>query len=324
MTVTPINENAMNIRKMDVRRDLNQIADLVEKSFPIHLDPDGQIYIQKMRKAARDIRLWSWLNPWTEFADITASGFVWEQDDRIVGNLSLIPFQNEGRKLYLIANVAVHPTQRRRGIARALTRRAVNYLRRRNISEVWLQVREDNLHAQELYRSVGFQERAVRTTWRIQPCERREDSLPEFRVQYLRRRRTADWWDQKKWLDMAYPHDIRWNYPLTFDRLSPGLLQRANNLIEGVKLRQWTYDIGEYGRGQIAWQKTDTYANNLWLAFKETQEFDLLPGALISVLKQLAQDHPVSIDYPKDRSKFIFETLGFKPFRTLIWMACSL
>ncbi len=257
-------------------------------------------------------------------AEINASGFVWEEDGRIIGNLSLIPFQNEGRKTYLIANVAVHPTFRRRGIAGALTRRALGYLKRRSPGEVWLQVREDNQDAQTLYRSVGFIDRAVRTTWRIRPMETKTLNVHSSAINCLRKRRAADWSQQKHPLDSAYPPDLRWNYPLDFTRLSPGFVHIAFNIMDGIRLRHWTYDLGERGQGQISWQKTDTFANNLWLAFNEADEADLLLGALLGVFRHLSQEHPLSIDYPRGRSQDTFEVLGFKNFRTLIWMSCRL
>ena len=112
--------------------------------------------------------------------------------------------------------------------------------------------------------------------------------------------------------------------PFIFPAFSPGFGQQVTNFMEGVRLRHWTYDSGETGQGQITWQKTDAYANNLWLAFNETDEADLIAGALLGVLQQLSQDHPVSIDYPKGRAVMALESLGFKAFRTLIWMACRL
>jgi ribosomal protein S18 acetylase RimI-like enzyme len=324
MTVSMINEHSNQIRKMDVGRDLDQIADLIEMSFPIQQDPDGLLYIQNLRKTARQMHLLDWLSPWTDMAEINASGFVWEDDGRIIGNLSLIPFQNEGRKTYLVANVAVHPTYRHRGIARALTRRALGYLRRSSTGEVWLQVREDNRDAQTLYRSVGFIDRAVRTTWRIRPMDTKALNANSSAINCLRNRKAADWSRQKHTLDSAYPPVLRWNYPLDFARLSPGFVQVASNIIDGIRLRHWTYDLGRRGQGQITWQKTDTFANNLWLAFNEAEETDLLPGALLGVFRHLSQEHPLSIDYPRGRSQDTFEALGFKDFRTLIWMSCSL
>lgn len=57
------------------------------------------------------------------------SGFVWEENGQIIGNLSLIPSTKGGRRVVVIANVAVHPDHRRRGIAHELTQRALQTLR---------------------------------------------------------------------------------------------------------------------------------------------------------------------------------------------------
>ena len=45
----------------------------------------------------------------TEIASLPLTGYVWEQDGRIVGNASLIPFRDNGKRIFLIANVATHP-----------------------------------------------------------------------------------------------------------------------------------------------------------------------------------------------------------------------
>lgn len=73
--------------------------------------------------------------------------------------------------------------------------------------------------------------------------------------------------------------------------------------------------------GVITWQKTNTYANNLWLAFPIEKEAELLPCSLEQVLQRLPQKHPLSIDYPQGRGGEQLSRLGFTEFRTLIWMA---
>lgn len=317
-------EHSTHIRKMDALRDLNQIADLVEMCFPIHLDPDGQVYVQKMRKTARQMHLMGWLSPLAELSDLTASGFVWEQDGRIIGNLSLIPFQQQGQQIHLIANVAVHPAYRQQGIGRALTRRALSYLRRRNEPRTWLQVREDNLAAQALYRSVGFTDQLVRTTWRIRPKEMTPVKLPTFSDLQVCKRRAVDWPKQQDWLAETYPPLMRWNLPLDFSRLAPSGLLPVSNFLDGIHLRQWTVARDGMLQGVITWQKTTTYTHNLWLAMDPAAEVRALPFALQQVLQQRSKTHPLSVDYPHDRHPEIFEQLGFSKFRTLVWMRCSL
>lgn len=308
------------IRKLDPARDLDQVADLIELCFPIHHDPDGQTYINEMRKTARDLRLMGWLSPLTDLASATTAGFVWEEDGQIIGNLSLVPLQKENRRVHLIANVAVHPDQRRRGIGRKLTQHALEHLRRLRESQVWLQVRDDNPAAINLYRSLGFNDQAARTTWRIRPADLDGKSISLRPEWSLRRRKPGDWAVQKHWLEDAYPPQIQWNLPVNFRRFTPGLVQSITNFLDGAFFKHWSILHGGRCQGVITWQKSDSYANNLWLAFPAGLEGDFLPAGLGHVLKRSPKHHPLSIDYPKGRGDVQFESLGFEKFRTLIWM----
>lgn len=313
-----------HVRKLDLSRDLDEVADLIELCFPIHKDQDGQTYVREMRKAARDMRMMGWLTNLAEMGSQKASGFVWEQDEQIIGNLSLVPYQKDGRRIHLIANVAVHPEYRRQGIARALTVHALTFLRQRGEKQTWLQVRDDNPGAIELYRSVGFVDRFARTTWRIRPFEFRSMPTTRFPKLTIRRRQSRDWKNQQQWLDFAYPHEIRWNLPVDFRRFTPGLLQGLENFLDGINFRHWAVVESGQCSGIITWQKTNSFANNLWLALPEKTEKEILPGALDLIMKRLSKRHPLSIDYPKGWSNQAFESMGFENFRTLIWMSRSL
>ena len=312
------------IRKIDLSRDLFQVADLIELCFPIHEDPDGQTYIREMRKIARDMQYLGWFNWVSAMGATKATGFVWEEDGRIIGNLHLIPFRYRGKTIYLIANVAVHPDHRRRGIGRALTQHALGALRRYGEKETWLQVRDDNSSAINLYHSLGFENRAVRSTWRIYP----RDFIFKYPSNGItlqqKSRRSEDWKIQKDWLFKTYPDSIRWNLPLNFDRLKPGIPQKISNTLDGVSLHQWSYLVDGECQGVISEQKTDAFAHNLWLAFPEEGEALFLPGALSNLMTKLPKTHPFSIDYPKGRFQNHFYELGFTHFRTLIWMSCRL
>lgn len=317
-------ETVDHIRRLDISSDLDQVADLIEMCFPISYDPDGQTYIREMRKAARELRLFGWLSNLAEMGSTKSAGFVWEDSGEIIGNLSLIPFQNDGRRIHLIANVAVHPGHRRKGIARALTRHALAYLRRRGDPAAWLQVREDNAAAITLYHSAGFKEQAVRTTWRIRPMDFQKRDAAQHCGLRLKHRDQQAWRQHQAWLAEAYPYKLRWNLPVDFNRLGPGLIQNLTNFLDGMRFRHWAFVEDQTLQGVITWQKTRAFANNLWLAFSPEIEVELLPDVLASVFKRLARRHPISIDYPKGRSCETFKSLGFESFRTLIWMRCSL
>ena len=313
-----------HIQPLNLSTDLNKVADLVETCFPIQNDPDGQTYIREMRQAARDYRRLGWLSQIDQVRKGKAAGFVWVEGETIVGNLSLIPFKSGGNNIYLLANVAVHPEYRRKGIAKTLTVRALKHLRKHGEREVWLQVRHDNQPAVDLYRSVGFLDRVTRTTWRIQPNQLTclEDSGPQ--QVSLSSSYTKDWEKQQQYLALTYPKEMRWNLPINFRRFQPGVFQGISNFLDGVTLKRW--EIIDQGRvcGWITWQKSDTFANNLWLAFREDLEPSLLPEALNQVFLRLNKRHTVSVDYPFGRFQEGFERLGFNCFRTLIWMRLAL
>ena len=70
--------NSQHIRKIDLTCDLENVADLIEMCFPIASDPDGQRYVNQMRKSAREMHLFSWLSKFAEMGNMQAYGFVWE------------------------------------------------------------------------------------------------------------------------------------------------------------------------------------------------------------------------------------------------------
>lgn len=55
-----------------------------------------------------------------------------------------------------ILTLATHPDQRRTGLGRALLTEAATHLKGRGVKTLFLEVAEDNLAAQGLYRAVGF------------------------------------------------------------------------------------------------------------------------------------------------------------------------
>jgi ribosomal-protein-alanine N-acetyltransferase len=88
-----------------------------------------------------------------------------------------------------IANLAVHPSWRRKGIGRTLLSRALGMGSQRQARRAFLEVRASNLAAQRLYRGFGFEVVGVRRgyyrfppedamvmaldlpdPWRAQPC----------------------------------------------------------------------------------------------------------------------------------------------------------
>jgi len=204
----PVNTNEHpQLRAMNMFRDLPAVADLIEVCFASTMDNDGHRYVADMRRASRDDGFLRWANHMTETASLPLTGFVWEQDGRIAGNASLIPFRDNGRRIYLIANIAVHPDYRRRGIARALTKRAMEHAHNKRTNTIWLHVRDDNPEAIRLYEQLGFQEIARRTTWTAKPDSHLLKPATNIKID---ERHPHFWTLQQEWLRRIHPDALNW------------------------------------------------------------------------------------------------------------------
>jgi GNAT superfamily N-acetyltransferase len=304
------------IRVINPRRDLIKIADLIELCFSETLDPDGQRYIRRMRKAG-DQNRGRWLDAPSLMINMAAEGFVWEEDGAIVGNISLIPFARLGLPVYLIANVAVHPDHRRRGIARALTTTTINHIKSQRIQAVWLQVRENNQPAVSLYESIGFVEKARRTTWTLKPGKLSDLDPTGWRIV---KHGSRHWKHQRKWIHQNYPDELFWYWPVNPSVFRPGIAGMLSRLFYETQVRQWGVEDGGRLRGILSWKTTKSYADQLWLAAPLESEARVLQTVLPHIQWHERAHRALSIDYPVDRAATTFNKAGFHPDYTLIWM----
>lgn len=311
------------LRPFDASRDLNDVANLVEGCFSDTLDADGRRYIQQMRSAARNPRYLRWAMNFAENISMPLSGYVWEQDGEIVGNLSIIPLIKQGQRTHLIANVAVEESHRRQGIARALTRAALEELQRRGAPAVWLQVREGNPPALHLYQSLGFEERAARTTWESMPgsFEAYAAGMRKPPASIRVTRRTANMWpQQERWLEQIYPPEVIWHLPLNPRALQPGLTGLLYRLFTGARQQQWAALRENSLLGVIAWTPGGGYLDHLWLASTPEQEDAAIRALLPYIRRHLPERRSLDLNYPAGRGAQAFREAGFQTHQTLIWM----
>lgn len=308
-----------NLRPFDVSRDLNSVADLIEMSFSTTLDSDGYRYLHQMRAAAQNASFMRWANRVAERVSLPLSGFVWEEDGDIVGNLSLIPFQSWRSRTILIANVAVHPGYRQRGIARSLTRAALNHLQRKGAQLPWLQVRADNPAAIHLYQSLGFEEVARRTTWHNQPGQATE--IPQTVT--IGRRKSGHWEDQRRWFNSLHALELSWHFPLQVDQLAPGLRGAVRRLVNSIYVRQWSASQGTDLIGVLTWQSTGSFVDTLWLSVNPQKENLAIQSLLAFAKKKFGSHRSLSFDYPAGQASATIETAGFHVRQTLIWMRAA-
>lgn len=316
--MSPVPVRTSPIRPLDVRKDLAAVADLIELCFSNQMDIDGREYVRHIRRAAADSSYLRWVRGAAERVSIPLHGYVWVEDTRIVGNLTLIPFWRGGSWRYLIANVAVHPEYRRRGIGRLLTEKALEHVRDHGASSAWLQVRQDNPAAYNLYLSLGFIERAWRTTWQC-PSEGRMVA-PVIPSVEITRRTHSDWTLQSTWLAQNYPPEVAWNLPFSKARLSPSLWQRLQRYLNNEPMRH--YAAHQHGQliGVATWEPGPYHTDLYWLAAPPETE-DLAVAALFQYVRKYPQNgRTITVNYPAGRAVRAFETCGFHAAHTLIWM----
>lgn len=305
------------LRPFDVRRDLGGVADLVELCFADTLDADGQSFIQRMRSAAQQPAWLNWAALTAEYASGPFSGYIWEDNGRLVGNVSLIPYYRAGRRFFLIANVAVHPDYRRRGIARRLTEQAIEHVRQRRAPCVWLQVREDNPAAVHLYRSLNFVEVARRTTWLSSTALPEAPVRPDWR---FRRPRPEHWPKLRQWLEHAYPQELTWHLAFNRNLLRPGLWGDFLRFLADAYIRP--YGIEEQGELKAAayWQLMAGHANALWLAVSPQAAGEELTALLVNLRRRLDSTRQLFIEFPARQANDAIRRAGFYAQQTLIWM----
>lgn len=307
-----------HLRTFDPARDLDAVADLVELCFSSTLDADGRRYLRQMRAAARNPNLVRLARRLGEGSSFPMTGFVWDAGGRVVGNLSLIPFQWHNRKVYMIANVAVHPDFRRRGIARALTHAALDQLQRSGADYPWLQVREDNPEAIQLYLSLGFHEQFRRSTWQTEPGPIPAAAPdPDVRITPLKSSHARR---QQQWLLQAYPPVLEWHLPFRVRDLHPGLLGFVRRMFNGVFVRQWSVLKQNRLAGVAAWQSTQGYYNALWLGLPEPSDENAAAALLLYARRAFGMRQPLMVEYPAQQAVAALSASGFQLHQTLIWM----
>jgi [ribosomal protein S18]-alanine N-acetyltransferase len=111
-------------------------------------------------------------DPWSsnDFAECVSTGVLFlvaDERGAVVGYVVARSARDEGE----ILNLGVAGAHRRRGIGRRLVERALARLEARGVQMVYLEVRESNAVARELYRSLGFAEVGRRGRYYNHPVE---------------------------------------------------------------------------------------------------------------------------------------------------------
>ena len=315
---TTILAQAPQLRPLNILRDLPGVADLVEKCFADTMDSEGRRYLQQMRRAGQDNVFMRWAANAADSVSMPLSGYVWEENGVIVGNVSLIPYREKKKKIFLIANVAVHQDFRRRGIGRALTAAAIHHAQARHASATWLHVRDDNPGAIALYLSLGFQELARRTLWQAKPDRNTSMEKPDIPIT---KRTGHDWPQQESWLERIYPELMTWYQPMPWRNLRPGPGAVIYRLMMDYDVRHWVArnDKGAPG-AMLSWQAMAGMNDRLWVSAPPQGSEAALTALLLYARRNLPWRQNLMLDYPAGEYSAAIQAAGFQPARTLLWM----
>jgi GNAT superfamily N-acetyltransferase len=312
---------ADQIRPVNIAQDLPAIADLIELCFGQTMDEDGWEYVRQLRQSARDARYLHWAVDLMESSTLPYAGFVYEENGRIIGNLTLIPLFHHKKRIFLIANVAVRPEARLQGIGRHLTQRAVEYIKSIHASACWLQVREDNPVAEHIYLAEGFIKRAFRTTWLIRPGNPVQTPGTDLQPGPLL---VPDWKQTNAWLAAAYPDQLRWNLTIKPEKFRPGFTSWLDRLLRNDLLRTWAAYDNQKQVGALFWEPSRLFSDSFWLAASPEYERKVIETLLPSAILELRSKKPLSLNYPAEFNREAFETIGFDRHLTLTWMELPL
>ena len=305
------------IRPLNPLRDLSAVADLVEVCFQTTMDKDGRRYLQDMRRSASDSAFMRWATKTSDSISLPLTGYVWEDNGRIVGNVSLIPYNRRNMRVYLIANVATHPDFRRRGIARMLTKAAMNHAREKHANQIWLHVREDNPEAITLYQDLGFKEYFRRTTYHSSASAPILQASPDIQV---RSRRAQDWSTQSTWLEQAHPEGVGWYYTNFWNVLKPDMLHSLGNFLSDINVNHWI----ALRDGRMQASASVIYGRDrvdfLWAAAPRENADDALHALLARVRSFIDPRRGLLLEYPAHVSENAIRAAGFAMHRTLLWM----
>ncbi len=313
-------------RPIDPNRDFPQLSRLLRTVFAGELESGGQQVFENAASGSTPAIIWRF----DPFLSKLLQGFVWEEDGQIVGNVTLLSTRSPQR--VNVANVAILPEYRRRGIARALMEEVEKEARQRGAAEIRLQVARDNDAALKLYQSMGYGMLGSTTTWKLSST-RRYGPLSS-RLSY------EDWiavrelpgkrWQEAYRLDFAaHSEDLHWPEPLASDEYRRDLLRRIANFFSGRHNESWVvmddsnnliglaHIGGEWGRPhQLSVSVHPSYRGRLEAA---------LVQKLVGRLAYLPRRRAILLHEADDEGmNEILPAVGFRAQRTLAHMQLML
>ncbi|MBN2472304.1 MAG: GNAT family N-acetyltransferase [Anaerolineae bacterium] len=304
LALTTPNTHSGGIRRVNLVQDLRPIADLIELCFSDQMDSGGRATIQDMRMLSRMGPLLHLLALGDRMLRGIGQGFVWEDGGRIVGNVTLFPapFPAELGRVFVVANVAVHPDYRRRGLARHLMESSMEAIRRGGGTAAILQVDGGNEPARQLYLRLGYRSERVWHNWYRSSRQPAPYPLPGGPP--IVPRPGALWRAEYELAARLFPPErggLGWQRPLHRREFTQSSLAYALGLLGGSSTERWIVAEGDSIRASLWARAKFGRATELTLLCPP-EEHAALAGPLLNYgLRRLeASYRGVTLEYPAD------------------------
>ncbi|NIV40353.1 MAG: GNAT family N-acetyltransferase [Anaerolineae bacterium] len=313
------------MRAFDPHRDLKPVADLIAVAFSGRLGPDGDIALAEMHRIARWGPLLSWLYwPGASGAKVPP-GFVWVEQGRVVGNVSLRRAVGWGG--FFIGNMAVHPDWQRRGIASFLMEAALEAVSARGGRWVGLEVQADNQVARRLYEQLSFCE-VGRTLHMLRPAGLLWAGNPPFHPA-LRRGRSRDSADLIELVQAVVPRPHRPLLELRKENYRPGWERALDRWLEGRREAWWVAEENAVLLGAVRalrerGRRPDVLEVLVSPGCSDCLETVLVQRGLASLGRASRKMVETVLPGPTDPLVAALESAGFQKLRVLVQMRLGL
>jgi len=317
------------LRPVNLRTDLAPLADLIELAFSDSMDSSGHAAVREMRALSH---IGPGLNILAGVNDLTQGinfGYVWIARDKLIGNVSIYPanYPAQFGTAWIIANVAVHPDYRGRGIAARLMEASMNAIRARGGALAILQVERDNTIARRLYENLGFITERTWVNWR------RSSMLPapaplEDRGVFISRRRRGEWRGEFALAQRLFPSSrggMGWLRPLYAGLFRPSLTKRINDWLN-LRTTERLVIRSRDERHVLAalWLFTGFMTSTVELKLLVEPDYQgWYDEALLNLaVRRSGARQPLIIEHPADDevTTALLQKYAFRPQRTLVHM----
>lgn len=259
----------------------------------------------------------------------TAPAFVWEENGRVLGNVSVQ--RNPTRPdTWVIGNVATHPEHRNRGISSTLMRAAIEFAQQqRGARYAALQVVDGNHPAMRVYHKLGFRHIGAATRYQRSSVW---TQLPQSPVELLPLAtlptvRSARWSDR----DMVWnatranvPDALTYAEPFEESPYHLGWRWSLNNNFGGNR-EHW--HVGPHGavRTRANFEVNDHYIELMLLDTASVADgVTLLAAALQRFADYISKSLLTTQAHPHDASHEALKLMGFMPRQTFVHMRLDL